>query len=153
MATNTASTSWLVRSRRKLRNSLGENWVDESWSATNVRPSTSAMTVIIVPEIPISRVRASSAVPWNRNWSNHESGGTSIRLSTEPARQGQQHRDRGIGPERTLEVLANRLVPHADSSARRPFTDLRSHPATSLNVAPPHPRVNATSARPLVADE
>ena len=47
-----------------MRNSRGEYWVDDSCSATTVRPSSSAMTVTIVPAIPISNARASSEVPW-----------------------------------------------------------------------------------------
>ena len=64
VATNTLSTTWLTRSRRKFRNRRGENCVDASCSATTVRPSTSAMTVTIVLAMPISRLRASSTVPW-----------------------------------------------------------------------------------------
>ena len=39
--------------------------MDDSCRATTVRPSISAMTVTIVPAMPISRLRASSGVPWN----------------------------------------------------------------------------------------
>ena len=63
MPTNTLSTIWFGRSRGKLRNSRGENWVDDSCSATTASPSSSAMTVTIVPVIPINSARASSAVP------------------------------------------------------------------------------------------
>ena len=67
MATNALSTTWLTRSRRKLRSSRGENCVEASCSATTVRPSTSAITVARVLEIAISSVRASSGVPWKTN--------------------------------------------------------------------------------------
>ena len=43
------------------------------------------MTVIIVPEMPISRLRASSAVPWKSSASTHESRGMWMAVSTEPA--------------------------------------------------------------------
>jgi hypothetical protein len=64
VATNALSTTWFGRSRKKLRSSRGENWVEDSCSATTVRPSSSAMMVMTVPVIPNSKVRASSAVPW-----------------------------------------------------------------------------------------
>ena len=60
---NALSTTWVPRSRRKLRSSRGENWVEESWSATTVRPRTRAMTVTTVLTV-MSSARASSAVPW-----------------------------------------------------------------------------------------
>jgi hypothetical protein len=75
---NALRTTCVARSRRKLRNSRGENWVDESWSATTVRPRTSAITVTTVLVIEIRSTRASSAVPWNASQLNRESGGTSI---------------------------------------------------------------------------
>ena len=84
VATNTLSTTWLTRSRRKVRRIRGENWVDDSCSATSVSPSTRAITVIIVPEMPISRTRASSAVPWNTRGSSGEPSGTVTELSTDP---------------------------------------------------------------------
>jgi hypothetical protein len=56
---------WFGRSRRKLRSTRGEYWVEDSCSATTARPSSSAITVIIVALMPVSSVRASSAVPWN----------------------------------------------------------------------------------------
>jgi hypothetical protein len=46
--------------------------------------STSAITVIIVPEMPIRRVRASSEVPWKSSGAIQESGPMSIVLSSEP---------------------------------------------------------------------
>jgi hypothetical protein len=64
VATTALSTTWFGRSRKKLRSSRGENWVEDSCSATTVRPSSSAMMVMTVPVIPNSKVRASSAVPW-----------------------------------------------------------------------------------------
>src|SRR5687767_7139473 len=73
---NAPSTTWVPRSLRKLRNSRGENWVDESWSATTVRPRTRAMTVTTVLLTVISTVRASSAVPWKARRSSIESGAT-----------------------------------------------------------------------------
>ena len=69
------STTWVARSRRKLRSSRGENWVEESCSATTVRPRTSAMTVTTVLLTVISTVLASSAVPWKANRSATEPGG------------------------------------------------------------------------------
>jgi len=75
------STTWLGRSRRKLRSSLGENWVDDSCSATTARPSSNAMTVTIVLVIPMSNARASSAVPWN---ASGESGPTFTSDSADP---------------------------------------------------------------------
>jgi len=74
----TLSTTWVDRSRRKLRSKRGENWVDDSCSATTVRPRTSAMTVTTVLVTEMSRTRASSAVPWNARRSRREPGGTSI---------------------------------------------------------------------------
>lgn len=74
VATKTLSTTWFGRSRRKLRSIRGENCVDESCSATTVRPRVSAMTVIIVPAVPISSVRASSGVPWKANRCIHVPG-------------------------------------------------------------------------------
>ena len=62
------------RSRRKLRSSRGENWVEESWSATTVRPRTSAMTVTTVLVMEIREPRASSAVPWKASQLNLEPG-------------------------------------------------------------------------------
>src|SRR5829696_4965143 len=70
------STTWVPRSRRKLRNSRGENWVEESWSATTVRPRTRAMTVTTVLLTVMSSARASSAVPWNARRSSGEPGAT-----------------------------------------------------------------------------
>ena len=65
--------------RRKLRSSRGENWVEESWSATTVRPRTSAMTVTTVLLMDISSARASSAVPWKASELSLESGGVDLR--------------------------------------------------------------------------
>src|SRR4051812_49284362 len=65
VATKVLSTTWVGRSRRKLRSNRGENCVDDSCSATTVRPSTTAITVTTVPVTLLSRLRASSAVPWN----------------------------------------------------------------------------------------
>ena len=59
------STIWLGRSRRKFRSNLGENWVDDSWSATTVSPRTSAITVMTELVMLLSRVRASGPLaPW-----------------------------------------------------------------------------------------
>jgi len=49
--------------KSQLRSSRGAYWVEDSCSATTVRPNSSAITVTIVPAIPISNVRASSEVP------------------------------------------------------------------------------------------
>src|SRR3954469_124221 len=65
VATKVLNTTWVGRSRRKLRSNRGENCVDDSCSATTVRPSTTAITVTTVPVTLLSRLRASSAVPWN----------------------------------------------------------------------------------------
>ena len=67
----------------KLRNSRGENCVEDNCNATTARPSSSAMTVTIVLLIPISNDRASSAVPWN---ANGELLPTSTRDSSAPSR-------------------------------------------------------------------
>ncbi len=67
VATKVLSTTWVGRSRRKLRSSRGENCVVDSCSATTVRPSTNAITVTTVPVTMLNRLRASSAVPWNAN--------------------------------------------------------------------------------------
>jgi hypothetical protein len=71
-------TTWVGRSRRKLRSSRGENWVEESWSATTVRPRTSAMTVTTVLLIVIRSARASSALPWKASRLSPDPGGASI---------------------------------------------------------------------------
>ncbi len=63
VATNVLSTTCVGRSRRNLRSSRGENCVDDSCSATTVRPNTNASTVTTVPVTVSNRVRASSAVP------------------------------------------------------------------------------------------
>ena len=63
MPTNTLSTIWFGRSRRKLRSNRGENCVEDNCSATTASPSRRAMTVTIVPLMLISNARASSAVP------------------------------------------------------------------------------------------
>jgi hypothetical protein len=81
VATKTLSTTWFGRSRRKLRSSRGENWVDDSWSATTVRPSSNAMTVTIVPAMPINSDRASSGVPWK---ASGDRGPRSTSDSSEP---------------------------------------------------------------------
>src|SRR5215203_2660178 len=73
---NALSTTWVPRSRRKLRSSRGENWVDESWSATTVRPRTRAITVTTVLLTVMSSARASSAVPWKARRSSCEPGAT-----------------------------------------------------------------------------
>src|SRR5215203_1059074 len=75
---NALSTTWVGRSRRKLRSSRGENWVEDSWSATTVRPRTSAITVTTVLLMEISSARASSAVPWKASELILQSGGVSI---------------------------------------------------------------------------
>jgi hypothetical protein len=63
VATNTPSETWLGRSRRKLRNSLGENCVEDICSATTVNPSIRAITVTTVEAMVASSARASSALP------------------------------------------------------------------------------------------
>ena len=60
VATNVLSTTWLGRSRKKLRRRRGENWVDDSCSATTVRPSTRAITVTTVLVMSIINPRAST---------------------------------------------------------------------------------------------
>jgi hypothetical protein len=97
VATNVLSTTWVGRSRRKLRNNRGENCVDDSCSATTVRPSTNAITVTTVPVTLVSRERASSAVPWN---ANGDSGPTWMWDRTNPTANastalapGNTHRD------------------------------------------------------------
>ena len=74
----TLSTTWVARSRRKFRSSRGENAVEDSCSATTVRPRTSAITVTTVLDTEISIVRASSAVPWKAKRSSSVPGCTSI---------------------------------------------------------------------------
>ena len=63
MLTNTLSTTWIGRSRRKFRSSRGLNCVEEICSATMVSEKTSAITVIIVPETTVRIWRAASALP------------------------------------------------------------------------------------------
>src|SRR3954469_21081000 len=82
VATKVLSTTWVGRSRRKLRNNRGENCVDDSCSATTVRPSTNAITVTTVLVTLLSKVRASSAVPRN---ASGDPGPTGIRDRTNPA--------------------------------------------------------------------
>src|SRR6478672_4244349 len=100
VATNTLNTTWFARSRRNLRSSRGENWVEDSCKATTVRPSTNAITVTTVPAMMVNNARASSAVPWNANGANGEPGATSIPDNTKPTSSattaltpGHTHRD------------------------------------------------------------
>ena len=65
--------------------SRGEYCVDDICRATTVSPSISAMTVIIVPAMPISSVLASSDVPWKTSRCRGEWRGTETRDSTEPS--------------------------------------------------------------------
>ena len=44
---NTPSGIWLPRSRRNVRSTRGENWLEASWSTTIVIVNTSPVTVII----------------------------------------------------------------------------------------------------------
>src|SRR4029453_11638293 len=97
VATNKLSTTWFGRSRRKLRSSRGENCVDDSCSATTVRPRVKAITVTTVPLIAINKPRASSAVPWK---TSGESGPRSIcdmsdptSRASKPANVGSTHSD------------------------------------------------------------
>ena len=68
-----------------MRSSRGENWVEDSCSATTVSPSVNAITVITVPVTSISRLRASSAVPWKAIRERDEPGCTLICDSADPA--------------------------------------------------------------------
>jgi hypothetical protein len=97
VATKVLSAIWVGRSRRKVCSSRGENCVDDSCSATTVRPSTNAITVTTVPVTLLSSVRASSAVPWN---ANGEPGPIRMRDRMNPTtnastalRPGSTHRD------------------------------------------------------------
>src|SRR4051794_36366143 len=74
-----------ARSRRKLRSSRGENWVEESCNATTVRPRTRAITVTTVLLTAISRERASSAVPWKAIASKKVPGWTTMWEIASPA--------------------------------------------------------------------
>lgn len=71
------TTTWFVRSRRKLRSSRGENCVEASCSATTLRPSTRAITVTTVPVIVVSRSRAWEPVPRKLIADSQEPGTTS----------------------------------------------------------------------------
>src|SRR6478752_811270 len=100
VATNTLSTIWLARSRRNFRNSRGENCVEDSCSATTVRPRTNAITVTTVPAMIVNNALASSAVPWNAKGANGEPGVTSIWDTVNPTSKaatalipGHTHRD------------------------------------------------------------
>src|SRR6478735_2499840 len=100
VATNTLSTIWLARSRRNFRNSRGENCVEDSCSATTVRPRTNAMTVTTVPAMIVNNALASSAVPWNARGDNGDPGATSMLETTNPTSRaataltpGHTHRD------------------------------------------------------------
>jgi hypothetical protein len=62
-ADNTLSTTWVPRSRMKLRSSRGEYWPEAICRATMVRAKTSPVTVIMVVETTIRTLRASSALP------------------------------------------------------------------------------------------
>jgi hypothetical protein len=79
------STSWVPRSRMKLRSSRGEYWPEAIWRATMVRANTSPVTVIIVDDTTISSDRASSAVPWKARVAQGESWSTSTRDRAAPA--------------------------------------------------------------------
>src|SRR5262249_10620546 len=106
------------RSRRKFRSSRGEYWVEDSCKATTVRPSSNAITVTIVPAIPISNVRASSEVPWN---ASGERGPTRISDSSDPAARaastdsvGSTHSDpRTYSDSASRRIMAS--LPHADA--------------------------------------
>ena len=63
--TKTLSTTWVPRSRMKLRSSRGEYWPEAICRATMVSANTSPVTVIMVVETTINTLRASSALPWN----------------------------------------------------------------------------------------
>ena len=84
VATKTLSTIWFARSRRNLRSSRDENWVEDNCSATTVRPRTRAITVTTVPAMMVSRLRASSAVPWKASGARAESSATLIGETANP---------------------------------------------------------------------
>src|SRR4029077_5838176 len=111
VATNTLSTIWLGRSRRKLPSSRGEYWPEATCSATTVRPSTTATTEIIVPAVPMSSVRASSGVPWKTSLYSNPSRGTGTNESTEPGDPRREHSDPRQHPQRRADVLADLLTP------------------------------------------
>ena len=79
------STSWVPRSRMKLRSSRGEYWPEAICRATMVRANTRPVTVIMVEDTTISSERASSAVPWKARRARGESPSTSTRDRTAPA--------------------------------------------------------------------
>ena len=157
------STIWLGRSRRKFRSNLGENWVDDSCSATTVSPRTSAMTVMTEVVMLLSRVRASSAVPWNASGANGEPGLTSIWETANPASSATRALAPGQYPQRTGRVLADScpsdhgVAPHLNLRRRydrmmvaagpTERTDSRRHTAMVIAVCPP---TNTTDQAPPV---
>ena len=70
------------------------------------------MTVIIVPEMPISRVRASSAVPWNSSGSNGASGPMSIELQDRTQSQRDHHGSERHQPQGAPQVVRRTGSPH-----------------------------------------
>ena len=105
----TLSTTWVPRSRRKLRSSRGENWVEDSCRATTVRPRTSAITVTTVLVTVISSGAgvvggALEGEPVQQRAGRHLDLG-----HAEPDDQGQQRGQAGQHPERAVRVLPGRL--------------------------------------------
>jgi hypothetical protein len=70
------------------------------------------MTVAIVLAMAISRVRASSAVPWNRNRSSDDPGSSCTYERPEPAMSASTTASEGNAQSAPPEVLPRRLAPH-----------------------------------------
>jgi hypothetical protein len=104
------STSWVPRSRTKLRSSRGEYWPEAIWRATMVRANTRPVAVIMVDDTTISSDRASSAVPWKARVAQGESWSTSTRQGR-PGQQEHHHRDRRQHPQDTGEVVQEHPTP------------------------------------------
>ena len=83
--TKIASTTWLGTSRRNVRSSRTENWLEAICRESTVSEKTMPVVVIIVADTTISTPRASPAVPWNITLSISEPGTTGMIDSRPPA--------------------------------------------------------------------
>lgn len=83
--TKTARTTWFGMSRKNVRSSLTENWLEAICSETTVSEKTMPVVVIMVADTTVKICRASSAVPWKTSLSTPEPGMTRMVDSAAPA--------------------------------------------------------------------
>ena len=118
VAVNTPSDNWLYQSRKKLRSTRGENWLDASWRATIVMLNTSTISVSVEPLTIDSSTRAPSGPPSKKNsptavppWRSSHSGITKAwrmaRARNTPGRNHRAERKRSTN-RRTLMVRSVR---------------------------------------------